>query len=216
MTERLDLKRLERKAYTSYHQDGIVDIYLGLAIITFAITLMPMLINMAFLLVGGLSVVWILSYAGSKQTITVPRVGYVEFKKHRRSRIVFLALFLFILNLVLFAIFSSDLLRTQLNALINQYGLYLVAVVVGGLFALSGWVTQISRFYGYGGVTFLAFVVAQVFLLQLFLPVMALGIAITATGFVLLYRFLVKYPKPEPGVHWDDGRARDHDVIVDE
>ena len=29
LTDRIDLKDIERKAYTSYHEDGIIDIFIG-------------------------------------------------------------------------------------------------------------------------------------------------------------------------------------------
>jgi hypothetical protein len=191
----MDLKTLERKAYTAYHQDGIVDIFLGFVIVTFALMLLSPILQMTIPLIGGISVVWILSFTGAKRSITVPRIGYVEFKAHRRYRVMFLAVFLLILNIILFAIFASDLLTNELINLINQYGLFIVAVVIGCIFVLFGWVVQISRLYGYGGVTFIAFTMAQVFPMHLTLPVLVLGLTITITGFMLLHRFLQKYPK---------------------
>jgi hypothetical protein len=29
LSDRIDLKSIERKAYTSYHEDGIIDIFIG-------------------------------------------------------------------------------------------------------------------------------------------------------------------------------------------
>jgi len=43
MTEPSDLKALEKKAYTTYHRDGIIDIFLGLAIATFGVLLLPII-----------------------------------------------------------------------------------------------------------------------------------------------------------------------------
>ncbi|MDO8056533.1 MAG: hypothetical protein Q6361_06700 [Candidatus Hermodarchaeota archaeon] len=198
MSQHIDLKQLERKAYTIYHQDGIVDIFLGLVIVIFALMLLTPMFEVTIPLMGGISVVWILSFTGAKRSITVPRIGYVEFKAHRRYRVTFLAVFLLIVNLAFFAIIASDILRNEFVFLFNQYGLFIVAVVIGGIFVLFGWVVQISRLYGYGGVTFVAFATAQVFLLHLALPVLVLGVVITVTGFLLLYRFLQKYPKSHP------------------
>ncbi|MFW9985726.1 MAG: hypothetical protein ACFFDJ_04085 [Candidatus Odinarchaeota archaeon] len=206
MTEHVDLKALERKAYTSYHQDGIVDIFLGLAIVTFSFVLL--FLETSFYLVGGTFVVWIASYAGAKRSITVPRIGYVEFKQSRRIRVMLLVLLLLVLNIVIFVIMAFGELTTDFRIFLNQYGLLVVAGVVGGLFVLFGWVTQIYRFYGYGSVAFLAFIITHVFLLHLFFPIFVLGLTITVTGFVLLYWFIRKYPKTEPGEelydNWDN------------
>lgn len=198
MTEHIDLKALERKAYTSYHQDGIVDIFLGLAIVIFGILLHPILIENMFYLMGGFFITWFISYAIVKKSITVPRIGYVEFKPSRRYRLVFLLSFLVILNLAIFAIMAFGF-TPELRAFLNQYGLLVIAVVVGGLFVFFGCVTQIYRLCGYGAVAFLVFVITYFFVLYLSIPLIALGLVIAVTGFVLLFRFLRKYPKVKPG-----------------
>ncbi len=201
MTEYTDLKALERKAYTSYHQDGIFDIFLGLAILTFGIMLHPILIENAFLMWGGISVIWVVNYAVVKRAVTVPRIGYVEFKKSRRIRIIFLVTCLVFLNLGIFTAtaftISTPALHTFISIFLNQYGLFLVAIVVGGLFALFGWVIQINRLIIYGLIAFFAFILTQVFVWYLSLPIIVLGLVIAVTGFVLLSRFLRKYPKVE-------------------
>ena len=207
MTEHVDLKALERKAYTTYHQDGIIDIFLGLAIITFSIMLIPMIIETSFPFMACIFPIWVIIYAGVKRSITVPRIGYVEFKQSRRYRLMILMVFLLVINLVIFAIMSFGL-TLELRIFLNQYGLLVVAGVVGGLFVLFGWVTQIYRLSGYGAVAFLAFIITQVFLLHLFVPIFVLGLTITVTGFVMLYQFVQKYPKVESSEgsydNWED------------
>jgi hypothetical protein len=207
MAERIDLKALERKAYTSYHQDGIFDIFLGLAIITFGITLLPLLEESMFYLYGGIFITWFISYGIAKKSITVPRMGYVEFSPSRRYRLVFLFSFLVIVNVAIFAIMAFGLSAAAI-VFINQYGLLIVATAGGGLFAVFGWATQIYRLLGYGAVTFLAFSTAHLFVLPITYPIITLGLVIAGFGFVLLYRFLRKYPKvresEEPVEDWDN------------
>jgi hypothetical protein len=208
MAEHIDLKALERKAYTSYHNDGIVDIFLGLAILTFGILWLPMFIENTYYLWGGIFVIWVVSYAGVKRAITVPRIGYVEFKQSRQVRLIVLFSLLVVLNLVIFAImfFSSFTpeFRIFIGIFLNQYGLFLVAVVVGGLFALFGWVTQIYRLIIYGVIALFAFTLTQIWVLQLSLPIIVLGLIITVVGFVMLYRFFKKYPISQPDEEFYD------------
>lgn len=204
MTERIDLRALERKAYTSYHQDGIFDIILGLAIITFGLTLLPMLEESMIYLWGGIFIVWFISYGAAKKSITVPRMGYVEFSPSRRYRLVFLFSLLVIVNVVIFTIMAFGL-SVATMVFLNQYGLVVIATVGGGLFAVFGWATQIYRLLGYGTVTFLTFLAAHVLVLPITYPIIALGIVIAGLGFVLLYRFLQKYPK-----------VREREELVDE
>jgi hypothetical protein len=199
MSEHMNLKALERKAYTSYHQDGIVDIFLGLATLTLGIMLLPMFIENTYYLWGGTFIIWVISYAGVKRSITVPRIGYVEFQKGRRIRVMFLVVFLLFLNLAFFLFMAFGLLTPELNLLLNQYGLLVIGVAVGGLFVFFGWVVQIYRLGIYGAVTFVGFVLAHVFLLHFSYPVILLGGFISGSGFVLIYRFLKKYPKIDSG-----------------
>lgn len=207
MADRIDLKALERKAYTSYHQDGIFDIILGLAIIFFGLTLLPLLEENMVYLWGGVFVVWFISYGAAKKSITVPRMGYVEFSPSRRYRLVFLFSLLVIVNVVILVIMVFGLSAAAV-AFLNQYGLLVVATVGGGLFALFGWATQIYRLLGYGVIMFLAFSAAHVFVLPITYPIIVLGIVIAGLGFLLLYRFLRKYPKvresEEPIEEWDN------------
>ncbi|MFX1565741.1 MAG: hypothetical protein ACFFCH_07110, partial [Promethearchaeota archaeon] len=133
-------------------------------------------------------------YGAAKKSITVPRMGYVEFSPSRRYRLVFLFSILVIVNLVIFAIMESGF-SAEAVVFLNQFGLLVIATVGGGLFAMFGWGTKIYRLLGYGVVTFLAFSMAHVLVLPITYPIIALGIAISGLGFVLLYQFLRRYPK---------------------
>jgi len=204
MAERVDLKALERKAYLSYHQDGVIDIFIGLAIVTFGIMFLPPFIEIYWFAFSGLFVVWIISFAGIKRAITVPRIGYVEFKARRRMRLMLLIVLLTVINVVLFLIPALGLLTPELRLFLNMYGYALVALVVGGLYILFGYVTEIQRLMGYGIVTIVVFLIAQFFPMHFSIPVIVLGLVMTVYGFVLLFRFLRKYPKAEPEVELDD------------
>ena len=37
MSDKINLKEIEKKVYLSYHQDGLLDLFLGMAIIFFGI-----------------------------------------------------------------------------------------------------------------------------------------------------------------------------------
>ncbi|MFX1582905.1 MAG: hypothetical protein ACFFCJ_11935, partial [Promethearchaeota archaeon] len=153
---------------------------------------------------GGIFIVWFISYGAAKKSITVPRMGYVEFSPSRRYRLVFLFSLLVIVNVVIFAIMAFGLSAATV-VFLNQYGLVVIATVGGGLFAVFGWATQIYRLLGYGAIAFLAFLAAHVLVLPITYPIIALGIVIAGLGFVLLYRFLQKYPK-----------VREREELVDE
>jgi hypothetical protein len=205
MSEHIDLKSLERKAYTSYHQDGLIDIFLGLAIIFFGVMLLTMFLGGMFYIWGSTFIIFFFSYVGAKRSITVPRMGYVEFKQSRRVRIILLVLILLILNLALFLFMAFDLLTPELNAFLNQHGLLVIGATAGGLFAFFGWVVQIYRLSIYGAVAFLVFFVSYAGVLHLAIPVIVFGLVIATTGFVLLSQFLRQYPRTQSnGEPYDD------------
>lgn len=212
MAERVDLKALERKAYLSYHQDGLADIFIGLAIVTFGIMFLPWFIETYWFAFSGLFIVWVITFAGIKRAITVPRIGYVEFKAQRRTRLMLLIVLLTAINVVLFLIPALGLLTPELRQFLTTYGYALVALVVGGLFILFGYVTEIQRLMGYGIIAIVVFLIAQFFPMHLSIPVIVVGLVMTVSGFVLLFRFLRKYPKVEPNLELDDPWETESDI----
>ena len=79
------LHDIERKAFTSYHGDGLLDICIGSVILFLALITMWFPEYWFFLIAGVM--IWVSLYAGAKKTITFPRLGYVEFSSIRRRRI---------------------------------------------------------------------------------------------------------------------------------
>jgi hypothetical protein len=56
----------------------------------------------------------------------------------------------------------------------------------------------------YGVIALVVFLIAQISPMHLSIPIIVLGVVITVYGFVLLYRFIRRYPKVEPKVDFDD------------
>ncbi|MHA2429095.1 MAG: hypothetical protein ACXADB_13830, partial [Candidatus Hermodarchaeia archaeon] len=175
MNEKIDLQQLERKAYLSYHQDGVIDIFIGSAIVTFGLLFLPWVFEHLWMAFSGLFIIWVLGYAGVKRAITVPRIGYVEFKQHRRSRVMFIAVLLVIVNIVLFLIPALGLLTPELRIFLNVYGSTVAAFVVGGLFLLIGFMTELRRVMGYGVVALVVFLFIQFFPMHFSYPIIVLG-----------------------------------------
>ncbi|MFX0078463.1 MAG: hypothetical protein ACFE8O_04425 [Candidatus Hermodarchaeota archaeon] len=204
MNENINLQQLERKAYLSYHQDGVIDIFIGSAIVTFGLLFLPGVVEHLWMAFSGLFIIWVLSYAGVKRAFTVPRIGYVEFKQHRRSRVMFIVVLLFIINIVLFLIPALGLLTPELRTFLNVYGYMVVAFVVGGLFLLIGFLTELHRVMGYGVVAIAVFLFLQFYPMHFAFPIIVLGLVMTVYGCVLLFQFIQKYPKEKSGVELED------------
>jgi len=72
MSQEKQFKDLGRKAYLSYHQDGLIDILIGLGILGFG--LMMLTDSVVFNMLAWMPIIF---YVPLKNRITVPRFGYV-------------------------------------------------------------------------------------------------------------------------------------------
>jgi len=92
LNDMINTKEIERRAYLTYHKDGIIDIYLGLLIVMLSIVMLSTLFvgTEAFMMWGGMAGTFALFpifYRESKKRYTFPRLGYVKFsEKKGRSR----------------------------------------------------------------------------------------------------------------------------------
>ena len=116
MSQNIDLKALEKKAWRSVFQDGLWDIYLGIILISFAVSagLDKLSIDDDLRMGSYISVMvfgMIVLYVG-KRFITIPRMGTVKFgaERQKRRNIVRLVLFVSVLLGLLMWWLSSSLL----------------------------------------------------------------------------------------------------------
>jgi sterol desaturase/sphingolipid hydroxylase (fatty acid hydroxylase superfamily) len=90
MTTDTDLTQLERKAWTSFFQDGLLDILMGLALLAVGIAAMlPGIFRSELSQDAAAAVLMVLAlvaYWAGKRFITVPRMGRAEFSRARKSR----------------------------------------------------------------------------------------------------------------------------------
>jgi hypothetical protein len=202
LSKPVDLKNLERQAYLAYHGDGIIDLFIGFVLIWAAI-LLAIIPDMSIFLVGSF-VVLLPLYASAKKSFTVPRMGYVEFSASRQRNAMFLLLIINGLLVVgVFLGFATWLVPPVTNFLITYY-LIVIGTALAAIFCLAGYVTDINRFYGYGLVVFIGFVLTHLFNLSFALPLIAVSIVMIINGSILLYRFTKQYPKVENQPDWQE------------
>jgi hypothetical protein len=203
MIEEFNLKELERKAWLSYHQDGLLDIGLGLYILAIGIgfhTGMTWLVGILFVL--GAS-----TFAGAKKALTIPRLGLVQFgperiRREKREKSFFLIFFSVsaALGMMMFLLVVSmrggglggttgPLART-LEAMIMAPIGFIGALA---LVALGYW-KQLNRYYTYAALIFLAVTVGPLAGLEHPVYTAAAGAVILVSGLVYLVRFLIAHP----------------------
>ena len=197
MNNKINLKEIERKAYTSHHQDGVIDITIAFVTLIFSVILIGNISLIGSL--GGMSgFIALLLYAGLKKLVTVPRIGYVKFPVQRTQRITALAVALNTLSAVMGAVAFVQTMEQGtpdwLMFLIENYMLTL-GIAVAFLFMLSGYAFKTKCIYAYALLTLVMFVAGHFVYFPVYYYVIALGSIILAYGLFMIIRFIGKYPK---------------------
>ncbi len=191
MVEGLDVASLERKAWKSFHQDGLKDMFLGLILL--AVGVSEMLGSSLMLL--GLEAAAIIGLIVCKRYITARRLGRVEFSPARKARkkkailVVGLAALLGLGAYLTVAGFAgaSDWLASHRGLVYAGVGVWLFL-----LMAMMAYWLDFTRLYWIALVIGAAFSTA--FWLKEPLVFVIAGIVVTVPGLVLFVRFLHRYP----------------------
>jgi hypothetical protein len=198
MSQNTNLKEIERKA-NLYHGDGLLDIAIGLGILSFAIAMI--LDQTAF--TGVWVVLWLPIMMSAKKSLTVPRMRHTDFRPAPNAQwkvklvivtVAGVVALLFTLGLV---VFTRNETIPALTAWIREYGLVVVGVLLAGLLSLMAWATGAKRVYAYAALAVIAFASGQWFNLEFPLYLTVLGTIILLSGMVVLVQFMRKYPIPK-------------------
>lgn len=194
MSHTVDLEALKRKLYLSYHQDGILDLAVGLSILGFGISMaMDVGATIVFSWIG------LILYAPLKSAITIARMGYVQFEtetKRKTTLIYWLVLGLgtFALFLGLVIYLRSDNLSADFETWLRQYHMLVLGALPAAALAVTAWRTGVSRLL----IDALLIVITILTGIWLQIPeptyVMVAGGILSLIGLVLLARFMRKYP----------------------
>jgi MFS family permease len=215
MMTNLDLKQLERRAWTSFFQDGLLDIMMGLALLAVGIpAMLPGIFTSELSQDVAAAVLMALalgSYWAGKRFITVPRTGRAEFSRARKTRQTKAAVIYAISVVVGAIVFLMTMLGLSSTppAWVQELG-------VGGFLALGigGWMLLILGLGSYFTDYTRGYVIAALYALAfsgtvlLHNPIMFIvaGVLAVVMGLVVLVRFLRTQPKPselELGTRYD-------------
>jgi hypothetical protein len=205
MTKQNTLREIEKKAYMSYHQDGLLDIVIGLYALAFGLGIVAdRILEFGFasimpaIMISIVLPIWI----QAKRKITMPRIGFVKFGARGSNKLFALLLGLSIAGLGVFALFGVFLATGQNGRpwwieILFQYGMIWIGLgsaVIGSLFAYT---MGLKRLHGYGLLT-LALLASSHFLSIPFeYPLLVIGSVIIASGAALLVQFIRRYPLPK-------------------
>jgi len=200
MTEEPNLKEIERRAYMSYHQDGLMDIFAGLYILGFGLGIFMQIIwdlgfgiIMPAILVTTVLPIWI----AAKRKITMPRIGFVNFGTRGANKLT--AVFIGTMVAGLFAFFAFTFATSQSGLrqwldLIVQNGMLIVGLGSLVVCTLFGYTMGLKRLYAYGLLAAISLVIGHFMGIFFGYIIMALGTMVMVVGFVLLTNFVKRYP----------------------
>ena len=197
MSYELDMKEIEREVYLSYSEDGLVDIAIGLVIMTWGITLLGEPSG----LIGLLGILGLVVWYLGKRFITIPRIGTFQPGPKIERRLTNLAIFLVILGLISFlGILVS---RASGSLFIADHPLAILGLVLAVGVALLAYLLNTTRFYVYALILFVAFAGGEILAgtvtrFDVFAAsVIVGGGLILISGLTILLRFLRKYPRQQ-------------------
>ncbi len=200
MTKEPNLKEIERRAYMSYHQDGLLDIFAGVYVLGFGLGIyMDMVWEFGFggIMPGILVVLVLPIWIAAKRRITMPRIGFVNFGIRGASKITAIFIGLMVVGLGAFFVFtlagSQGGLRQWLD-IIFANGLLIVGLGSLAVCILFGYSMGLRRLYAYGLAAVIALVIGHFMGIFFAHILLALGLMVMITGFALLIRFVRKYP----------------------
>ncbi|MHA1987540.1 MAG: hypothetical protein ACW98D_12955 [Promethearchaeota archaeon] len=206
MSEPIDLKELEKKAWRSTFDDGIFEIYFGILHLSLALGIV-----LDDILTESLSTIIILSFIGlgliffliAKKYISQPRIGKAKFGRPRIMRKVKTVGLLTVNFFVILIIYLIGILNPQFRLRIPGY---LYGLMVGLLFftlplCFVAYFLQFNRLYVIALLTGVSFFLDEIFAFLMvpepFDSLLAFGIISTliiSIGIVIFIRFLKKYP----------------------
>lgn len=186
-----------RRLYMSYVDDGILDIFAGMLALFAGLLFFAEMFWMAGVYVAiFLPVVW-----SMKEKVTMPRLRPEELNPAVAQKttkllgvFVLAGLFLLVLGILAFLLVNPGEATPLTRNLISVVMSGLIGASILGGFLMVGYLYQAPRWYAYAALALLLGVLTWQLNIGLPWLIFALGVVITLTGTVCLYRFLRSHP----------------------
>lgn len=205
MQTKLNLKEIEIRAFKSTFQDGLLDILIGIILSQFAIA--PLLTDLGLgdflssIVMLPVFLIFLLLFRASKKYITVPRIGLMKFGSKRKTKMVKLNLFFSIL--VLLAIIAGLLFWAfWQKEMVKWIAPGVLILLMLSSFSVAGYLLNNARLFIYGIMIALLVPIGEILFWRGIVThhgyPLVFGIScgtMIITGFVLLIRFVRKYPR---------------------
>jgi hypothetical protein len=210
MSQDLDLKAVERKAFRSVHQDGLWDIYLGVLLLALSLFfampenegsewnyMLPALLGVGFAFA---------IFQLGKKYVTMPRMGQVRFGPERQKRKITLAWImatyvLLTVGLLLYSLYvwnvsaSGQAIDLAINPSLERVLVASISAFIAGTsIIVISYFKEFVRGYYIALLTGCGFFFTLLF--DSTLPMIVAGALILVPGLVLFINFLRQHPLP--------------------
>jgi hypothetical protein len=197
-----NLREIEKKTYRSYHQDGLIDIFVGFYILLFGagILLNTMMdFSTWFVIPAIFPAIMVPIWISFKKRITIPRIGYVKFGLRSANKLMAVILGLMVAGLGVFMVFGLGAFMGQgwastLRNLIFPNSMIIIGVGAAIISSLFAYTMGLKRLYLYGLLTLVMFLTGHFIKIPFEYFLLTIGLAIIIYGLVLLVQFIQKYP----------------------
>ncbi|MFX0005882.1 MAG: hypothetical protein ACFFA7_10960 [Promethearchaeota archaeon] len=206
IAKNFDLKEIEKKTWRSTLEDGLLDIYFGILVLSIGIgiTLVDYLPEpFDSLLPIMLMIIGLILFLLGKKFITQPRLGKVKFGFKQKSRKLKTVIVLSINAIILLIVYIMRLINP---ALWSIFPVYIQGLITGLLFitvplCFAAYFLQHPRLYFISilvGISFFLSDLFSIFIPEPFDALIAFGIissVIIFIGMTFLIKFIRKYPR---------------------
>jgi len=202
MAQEINLKEIEKNAYRDSQQDGLMEVMMGLILMTFGGFLYSTVFAFYILLIvfSGKIVEFV------RRRYTYPRIGFVKFhRENPKDALTGVFLFELAVIVIMFTLISLFGNVKDYSQWVNWAPLFFGMILVGP-FAHAASRSGSVLYYGYA---ILSVIMGLFFSLiefgsgrtGLILYLVLIGGFLVLGGLVIFIRFLRKYPLPETEVH---------------
>lgn len=177
------------------HQDGLLDIFLGLGLLLAGLGFLSGLYWMAGVYPAMMVPLWQSARKANLKRMGIAHYGISGQNRMRYVMIIALfvgSLFLFLL-LGAYTFFEYDQIPTYIFEMLREYFPLLIAIVGAVLFGISGIILKTMRLLSYAAITLFVGFVSYWFALNLAIVICTLGLIIFISGSLIFIRFRREY-----------------------
>jgi len=204
VTNKNILREIEKKTCMSYHQDGLLDIFVGVYILLFGIGICARATDFStwFVIPAIFPAIMVPIWISAKKRITMPRIGYVKFGVRGANKMMAIFLGLIVAGLGAFTVFGLGAFMGEgwaltLRDFFISNSMIIIGIAAATISSLFAYTMGLKRLYGYGLLTLVLFFTGYFIVIPFEYFLVTIGLVIIISGFVLLMRFIRKYPLPQ-------------------